>query len=104
MIGVRPHEDGNADSGGRDSESGDESDSESGASGGSDGGSAGEGCGYKADRVTMDASHVAVELLSVPWLEEPSPLLTHAIFVHRGPLSGGHLKLFLRAEGGGARG
>ena len=31
---------------------------------------------------------------------EPSPPLTHCAVVHRGPVSGGHLKLFLREMGG----
>ena len=38
--------------------------------------------------------------LDAAWLQAPSPLLTQFALVHRGPLSGGHLKLYLRAEGG----
>ena len=40
--------------------------------------------------------------VAVPWLSLPSPQLTSFAVVHRGPRSGGHLKLFLRAaEGSG---
>ena len=38
--------------------------------------------------------------LDASWLQAPSTLLTQFALVHRGPLSGGHLKLYLRAEGG----
>ena len=39
--------------------------------------------------------------LSVPWLSLPSARLSRGAIVHRGPLSGGHLKLYLQAEDGG---
>ena len=43
--------------------------------------------------------------VSVPWLPRPSPQLTSFTVVHRGPLAGGHLKLYLRGgAGGGAEG
>ena len=37
--------------------------------------------------------------VAVPWLSLPSPQLTSFAVVHRGPLSGGHLKLYLRSRG-----
>ena len=38
--------------------------------------------------------------LNVPWLvAEPSPRISHASVVHRGPINGGHVKLYLRAGG-----
>ena len=37
--------------------------------------------------------------VDVPWLSLPSPRLTSFAVVHRGPRSGGHLKLYLRATG-----
>lgn len=36
--------------------------------------------------------------MRVPWLSLPSPMLVEGAFVHRGPLSGGHLKLYLRTR------
>ena len=39
----------------------------------------------------------------IPWLvAEPSPQITHAAIVHRGPANGGHVKLYLRAGVGGS--
>jgi hypothetical protein len=38
--------------------------------------------------------------VNVPWLvAEPSPRISHASIVHRGPINGGHVKLYLRAGG-----
>lgn len=46
-------------------------------------------------------SDTALQLANAPWLMvDPSPKITHAAVVHRGPANGGHVKLYLR--GGGA--
>ena len=51
--------------------------------------------------VTLDdRMHHAVRDAPALVLTEPSAPLTHCAVVHRGPVSGGHLKLFLREMGG----
>eukprot|EP00966_Prymnesium_polylepis_P011365 261851-Prymnesium_polylepis.1 len=45
-----------------------------------------------------------LKALRVPWLSMPSPQLASFAVVHRGPLAGGHLKLYLRATGDEAAG
>ena len=43
-------------------------------------------------------------LTETAWLSaSPSPQLTHAAIIHRGPCAGGHLKLYLRTGVGGKR-